>query len=221
MKKIIAFCIVLMSFCVFAQAPFSTAPAPAQAYVSNLMPASSPAAAPPAPAAESSAVLDNHVALTSADTAEARLQLLESHDRDEISAIRAINQDIIVLQQQIQALHQQLLTNAAPTSTNSLLHWMRDAAPSGYTNMGVTIVLLLALSIIALRFFRRREKSVDASPEYDFMNTDEAIPAKLDLARSYLTMGNIEEARTLLAVVIAKGNSVQRNEAQQLMKQTL
>lgn len=53
--------------------------------------------------------------------------------------------------------------------------------------------------------------------EYDFLNTDEAIPLRLDLARAYLEMENYVEAKTALQTVLEKGTQEQKLEAKELM----
>jgi FimV-like protein len=54
--------------------------------------------------------------------------------------------------------------------------------------------------------------------EYDFMNSDEGIAAKLDLARAYIDMEDHESARWVLKDVIAKGNAGEKKQAKQLME---
>jgi len=59
----------------------------------------------------------------------------------------------------------------------------------------------------------------DGEGEYDFMNTDEALPAKLDLARAYIQMEDIASARSILQDVLEHGDEVQQQEAQSLLAQ--
>ncbi len=51
------------------------------------------------------------------------------------------------------------------------------------------------------------------------MGTQEAVPAKLDLARAYLAMEDYRSAHHVLVQVINLGNLSQRQEAESLMKQ--
>ena len=52
--------------------------------------------------------------------------------------------------------------------------------------------------------------------EYDFLNTSDAIPTKLDLARAYIAMDNAKAARLVLQEVIAQGNAKQQQIARKL-----
>ena len=57
----------------------------------------------------------------------------------------------------------------------------------------------------------------DTRDEYDFMATKQAIPAKLDLARAYIDMGDVFAARTTLEEVLTQGDNAQVQEARQLL----
>lgn len=54
--------------------------------------------------------------------------------------------------------------------------------------------------------------------EYDFMSSQEAIPAKLDLARAYIDMEDIPSAKSVLDEVIAKGNEAEVKEAKKILR---
>ncbi len=49
------------------------------------------------------------------------------------------------------------------------------------------------------------------------MNSREAVPVKLDLARAYLDMGENDSAREVLKAVVEQGNEEQRAEAEELL----
>lgn len=57
----------------------------------------------------------------------------------------------------------------------------------------------------------------DTRDEYDFMSTEQAIPAKLDLARAYMDMGDPSAAKKVLQEVVLKGDETQVHEAKQLI----
>ncbi|QLH44096.1 MAG: hypothetical protein HWD59_11875 [Coxiellaceae bacterium] len=57
----------------------------------------------------------------------------------------------------------------------------------------------------------------DEESEYDYLSSHEAIPAKLDLARAYIDMDDIESATRVLQEVILQGNDSQRHQAKQLL----
>lgn len=211
----------VVGFCnVYAADPVSTltAPTPQQAYVSTQSPAVEPVTTPPPP----SNVTQPAPSVT-ADTTSVRLQLLESHDVDMISAIRALNQDVMVLQQQVQTLHQQLqqMESAQPVSVSAgPASWFHYGNINIMPNWIAVGLLVLIAGTLLLRNTRKQKvaAATSAQPEYDFMNTHEAIPAKLDLARSYLAMGNKEDACDILRFIVHKGNAEQRSEAEQLLQ---
>ena len=49
------------------------------------------------------------------------------------------------------------------------------------------------------------------------MSTEQAIPAKLDLARAYMDMGDPSAAKKVLQEVVLKGDETQVHEAKQLI----
>lgn len=59
----------------------------------------------------------------------------------------------------------------------------------------------------------------DTDDEYDFMGSDEAIPAKLDLANAYITMEDFAAATQVLEEVVERGNKDQQEKAKELLKQ--
>lgn len=62
------------------------------------------------------------------------------------------------------------------------------------------------------------ENDIKFEDEYDFMNSQEALPAKLDLARAYIDMEDFSSAEMLLKEVMEKGASSERKQAMQLLK---
>lgn len=88
--------------------------------------------------------------------------------------------------------------------------WMKAEGPAAYVNLlGAAIILLLIGFVVGLLSRKNRRQVMapettyieeeidmpDTDAEYNFMATDEAIPAQLDLARSYLAMDDTEEAK--------------------------
>ena len=212
MKKILYFLLVGLAFNTFAYTPFSEAPAAAQTYVAT---GQQPVTTTPAaqPIVENSG---DNIALSPTQNNAARIQILESHDRDIISAIRAMNQNIIVLQQQLQTVNKENIQAAALIPNG---HGFNS-----YINIGVAILLLLAMGIIVERFVRREKPIIiqnapapaSTDNEYDFMGSEEAMPAQLDLARSYIAMNQFDQAKEALKVVLEKGNDEQRKIAAKL-----
>ncbi len=60
---------------------------------------------------------------------------------------------------------------------------------------------------------------IEEQNEYDFINSHEAVPAKLDLARAYIAMGDHASAEKTLQEVLDKGNEKQRGAAQRMIKE--
>ena len=59
---------------------------------------------------------------------------------------------------------------------------------------------------------------LDNGADTELMETQ--VSTKLDLARAYMDMGDVEGARSTLEEVMAEGNDDQRNEAKELLQQT-
>ncbi|OGT44838.1 MAG: hypothetical protein A3E82_06135 [Gammaproteobacteria bacterium RIFCSPHIGHO2_12_FULL_38_11] len=238
MKKISPSLALLTLFLVplFANAaPFSAAPATTQAYHSvsytanpapttaPVVPAAQPVvAAPPSDVNSGAAVINSNLSApvaavqaspTEQETVDQRLQNLEDSNHAIGRAIFTINQNIAVLQEQ-QMQH--------ADAKKSLLSNFSFNADDTLTLIFAGISLLL-MGMLMGRLLMRRNQSVvkinhgHEKSEYDFMGTDEAIPAKLDLARSYIAMGNHTDAKMELKIVIQKGNEEQKMIAEALM----
>lgn len=63
------------------------------------------------------------------------------------------------------------------------------------------------------------QDSSEDNVEYDFMETKDAIPVKLDLARAYLEMGDYEAVKETLDLVLEQGSKAQQREAELLLEQ--
>ncbi len=78
--------------------------------------------------------------------------------------------------------------------------------------------LVVLVALLSLVRPRKKAKLKHEEPgEYDFMNTSEAIPAKLDLARAYIAMEDFTAARETLAKILNEGNEEYRREAKALL----
>ena len=60
---------------------------------------------------------------------------------------------------------------------------------------------------------------ISADDDLDFLEASDEVATKLDLAKAYLDMGDREGAEDILGEVIKEGNSEQKGEAQELMRQ--
>lgn len=66
---------------------------------------------------------------------------------------------------------------------------------------------------------QKETEDADLAPEYDFLNTDEAIPTRLNLVRGYLEMHKYTEAREAISSIIERGNTLQKKEATDLLRE--
>ena len=193
----------------------------AQLSGSNTQPAALPVAPPPSNNGAALVNSDNTLAFQQ-KTAQ-RLQNLEDSNRAMASAILSINQNIAVLQQQVSQLNPPV-SSKSHSHPAGLLAWFAQPDADEYLNLIAAAVILMGSGMLIGRLLRRDQPPVvavknadDTKAEYDFMGTNEAIPAKLDLARSYMAMENYEDARAELKIVLQKGNEEQRMVAESLI----
>jgi len=64
---------------------------------------------------------------------------------------------------------------------------------------------------------RQAQELKAADDDFDFLNGTDETETKLDLARAYIDMGDMEGARDILDEVMAEGSASQKTEAQGLM----
>lgn len=249
MKKIVFLStfIAVTAQCAFATDPFSTEPAPTQSLhtvQSSALPAAAPQPVAPVSApAVSSAALESGAAIINSGSSQqsatpsnendaTRIQNLMATNQAMVSAIRAINQNVTILQQQMMELESLHPSQAS----NGLMQILQNQDVISLLSLGGVAILLLAMGVLIGRKVVQKAESVaalsqkrvradvlddDTKTEYDFMSSDEAIPAKLDLARAYIAMNDEEQARMVLTAVIEKGNQEQRSEALSLIQAML
>ena len=166
----------------------------------------------------------NQLSSSFEEKTDERIQNLNNSNHDIGIAIQSINQNIAQLQQQVNQLQAVAVAqSAAPSSDPSLA--LNHKKYSEYLDFGGAAIFMLGFGVVLGRFVRRRSPVVahnrpekeDTKGDYDFMGTAEAIPAKLDLARSYMVMKDYEQAAWILDTVLEKGNKEQRVEAQLLI----
>ena len=93
--------------------------------------------------------------------------------------------------------------------------------------VGIAILLsILVFGIILESRSTRRAKENEylseeiienPNDEYDFMGSEEGIPAKMNLARAYFDMGLPDKARKVLTEIAARGDSSQKEEARSML----
>lgn len=150
-----------------------------------------------------------------------------------------LNQEVTQLNQQIQSAQKQILSTSSPAqqqaSEVSGFHSFADKVEGMSSTQYVLYAILVLLIVVILLLISRRNQPVmqtvsaaplgdsvdsgdiDTKDEYDFMGSDEAIPAKLDLARAYLAMEDYKSARKVLTQVVQKGTKEQRAEAKAML----
>jgi len=173
--------------------------------------------------------------LTFEQQVDQHLQNLDASNQTMGAAIQSINQNMLVLQQQVSKMQ----TPSAHTSSSSsflqnlLQAFTHQNSLTMIEDAGAAAFLLVFGVLMGQLLFRRPSLVVvpdsahksrvgdaladDIKNEYDFMSSAEAIPAKLDLARSYMAMGDNEQASTVLKTVMEKGDEEQRIVAEALL----
>lgn len=181
--------------------------------------------------------------------ANQRIQNLVASNQAMGAAIQTIDQTVSQLQQEVSQLETQhgMMQNAPSVQYAAVTS---DALADLKTPVGMSIagLILLGLGVLFARNIQKRlqdrlfssENTVlsarsqkinsgrpdilvdeEVKSEYDFMGTAEAIPAKLDLARSYMVMNDHDQAYVILKTVMEKGNEEQRLEAQLLIQKII
>lgn len=174
------------------------------------------------------------------------IEALSSKNEILMSQLNNLNQVISALSQKVDILQHaegqfNQSQNLSGHSTHSVLmrwqNWWLEFSEfniTDYVSFSFVIILLFSLGIGIVKFKRRyalitnqsalknnnSAESDDTKDEYNFMSTNEAIPAILDLARAYVAMEDFAQAKIALQKVIAKGNDEQRNEAKSLLLKT-
>ena len=115
-------------------------------------------------------------------------------------------------QQQIQVVITQLnkqLMSQSTTKTPVSSGFMPLVSLVWLVILSLVVVVLIIAQILSLRAIKRLPRGQDLGKEldeeYDFMATQEAMPAKLDLARAYIEMGDDDQAKEVLAGIVASG----------------
>lgn len=155
-------------------------------------PESTPAAPQNPPASTSSAAAVTAVAPPVEDTKPVTALT------QQVADLRASLSQLQPLQSQVDLLKQQITT--------------LQYAVYGLSGL---VVLVALLSLVRPR--KKAKVKHEEPGEYDFMNTSEAIPAKLDLARAYIAMEDFTAARETLAKILNEGNEDHRREAKSLL----
>ncbi len=111
---------------------------------------------------------------------------------------------------------------------NAVTEEVFEISDSDETSLDDSIEALVQLSEIALgedeeTAFMEEEDSVesfdfDNDPDLSFISSVDEVATKLDLARAYIDMGDIDGAKDMLKEVIEDGEQPQKEEANQLLE---
>lgn len=175
-------------------------------------------------------------AITFEQQVNARIQNLTDSNQAIAVAIQNINQQSAQLQQQMKIMQMQQMaqTQSHANGWQQLIHSLAHEDVLVYFNITVAALFLMGFGVIMGRRFQGRPLAFsnsslarklnvndphadDTKTEYDFMGTREAIPAQLDLARSYIAMGDYIQAKTILKTIVDKGDKEQSLQATLLL----
>ncbi len=176
----------------------------------------------------------NQNAISFQQKMDEKILLITNQMNTNQTELQRLEKALMLLDQEVQALQQKPgVTALAPAATthpragNSfklLSFWEQRIGRWGVlVAMIVVLVILIFLTRWVLLKKGKRKEDIDAKDdtqgEYDYMGSEESIPAKLNLARAYIKMEDYEQAETLLREVIKKGSKQQQQEAQVLLDQ--
>lgn len=159
------------------------------------------------------------------------IQNLDANNQAIGAEMQTLEQNTKQLQQEVSQLETK---HPSQLNFNSILHSFSHQDVSTYIELGGIASFLLLFGMLMGRLFMQHSPRVavanhssahkvgdlladDTKSEYDFMGTAAAIPAKLDLARSYIAMSDYDQARSVLKTVLEKGDEEQRLVAEALI----
>ncbi len=160
-----------------------------------------------------------------------RLIELANKDQQLQQQLHQLTQALVLINQELSELKQmgntvQETQIAVPVTSPAVVPasgWVaslkQHLGPRGFEVASAVVVLLLLLLIWSVWPRRKKETTDnDTKDEYDYMGSAESIPAKLNLARTYVAMEDYSSARQVLGEVMKSGNVEQQQEADELIK---
>lgn len=204
-------------------------------------PSSAPAPASSAPATTTAAPADGQQSLSILQAELSQLnqnslmfeqritqQLFDLNDKHNQleEQVKQLQQALSLLNQAVQQMNQtatQLQTPQNPGEeiknsnlTNKILPTLRFL-DSFWLPISGALLLVILIMLWILKRKKPSKSEDDTKDEYDYMGSAESIPAKLDLARTYMAMEDFESAAAVLHEVLEKGDADQRTHAQKLL----
>ncbi len=140
----------------------------------------------------------------------------------ELQRIKKMNGDFSSIQN-----HPIASESARVSIIRTFANWLEQKIGSFGLNVTLTVAILVLFLIVWATWPRGKKKTAlltasfddpDTKDEYDYMGSAESIPAKLNLARTYIAMEDFISARKVLGEVFELGNTNQREEADNLLK---
>jgi FimV-like protein len=155
--------------------------------------------------------------LTLADTPTNIIE--EVSGMSEVSQTAVLKAEVRDLQQENQSL--QAILNDQMVPSLKVPDWFAMHLPTDDDSRTLLLMLILLCGIFLWWHGLSLAETVlvQHDEEYNFLETDAAIPAKLDLAQAYVVMGDYGSATLVLREVLDAGNDAQRSQAERMMRQ--
>lgn len=168
----------------------------------------------------------------------AHIEALESENQTKLEAMQRKMNDLIAYARSLQSTaHKAIKTNQGHLQVyfRSRWHGLGQEPHIPMAFVSATLAILLLYSVSQMHEGRQRQRvqriaevippkytededDEDLKDEYDFMGSNEGIPAKLDLARAYIDMQDHVAAKQVLQEILSQGDSAQQAAAQALLK---
>jgi len=134
---------------------------------------------------------------------------------------------------EIFAVKDNLENKFADTGSYAISHYLSklyNISPTDVKNPYVEVGLALSIALLLLGLVIESRATASSrvriqeddlydieEDEYNYMGSEEGIPAKLNLARAYCDMGLPDKARKVLTEITARGDAQQREQARDLL----
>ena len=168
-----------------------------------------------------------------------KYQLLQQQFKQLTAALSLLNQELVQSRQMGRAGAKAVLPQSdlklTPNTPGTWLQSLKNRlGPTGLKVLiagGAMIFVLLVWAVWPRRKEKLKKQEAITSPEvgdvfdddtqneYDYMGSSESIPAKLDLARTYIAMEDYVAARIALEEVSEGGSEAQKKEAADMLAQ--
>lgn len=131
-----------------------------------------------------------------------------------------LNNALATISQSLTDIKQTGLSAAKPGAGGFTEQFMQNPLP--WSLAGGSLLLTLICLLLLLRPKKSAESVAndDTASEFNYMNSDEAWPAKLDLARAYIAMEDFGQAKKILGQLLkAKCDPELKTQASELIKE--